>query len=178
MPLQRRIFIALQLVGGPAVLGSYLYGFRNMPDLVPMMWGGVPEAIRLPYTLWMFVAAAGYLCFSAFFWLRTDMGNARLLGGGFGRVNLGYALVLFPSAAWMPLTGAFLASGDRRYWWLTLAVLWLTAAGSSALVFALAHARPVRPDRLHALALAGAVAFSLQTVLLDAVVWPVLFRLP
>ncbi len=178
MPKKRRVFIALQLVGGPAVLGSYLYGFISIPELVPMMWGGVPEAIRLPYTAWMFAAAAGYLCFSAFFWKRIDMGRARLLGGGFGRVNLCYALVLFPSAAWMPLIGAFIYTGDRRYWWLTLAVLWIVAAGSMALTFALAQARPAKPDRLHALALAGAVAFSLQTVLLDAVAWPVLFRLP
>lgn len=156
------------------MLGSYVYGFANWPDAVSAMWGGVPEAIRPLYTSWMFVAAAGYLIFTSLFFFRTDAEQARLLGGrGYGTLNVLYALVLIGSALWMPATKLHLDGG------LPFAFVWLdllgVAAGSLGLLAAVATLAPRPPGLLSTLALAGAAGFCVQTVLLDAVLWPLLF---
>jgi hypothetical protein len=156
------------------VLGSYVYGFARWPDAVSAMWGGVPEAIRPLYTGWMFVAAAGYLVFTHLFFFRTDAAAARLLGGrDYGALNALYALVLVGSALWMPATKLHLDGA------LPFAFVWLdlvgVAAGSLGLLGAVATLAPRPPGAWRALALAGAASFCVQTVLLDAIVWPLLY---
>jgi hypothetical protein len=156
------------------VLGSYAYGFASWPDAVSAMWGGVPDAIRPLYTSWMFVAAAGYLVFTYLFFFRTDPTQARLLDGrGYGALQPHYALVLVGSALWLPATKLHQAGA------LPFAFVWLdllgVAAGSLGLLAALATLAPRPPGALHGLALAGAAGFCVQTVLLDAIVWPLLF---
>ena len=101
---QRRIFAALQLVGGPLVLGSYGYGLLRWPETAAAMWGGVPEAMRQSYIFFMFAAAAGYLALTQLFFFHAHPNRARVLGRGYWLLHLAYALVLFPSALWMPLT--------------------------------------------------------------------------
>ena len=146
------------------MLGSYAYGFARWPDAVSLMWGGVPEAIRPLYTAWMFVAAAGYLVFTALFFLRPEPPP---------RANRLYALVLVGSALWMPATKLHQDSA------LPFALVWLdllaVALGSLGLLAAVRALAPRPPGGLRALALAGAAAFCVQTVLLDAIVWPLLF---
>jgi hypothetical protein len=146
------------------VLGSYAYGFAHWPDAVPLMWGGVPEAIRPLYTVWMFVAAAGYLVFTTLFFLRPEPPP---------RANGLYALVLVGSALWMPATKLH-QDGALPFAWVWLDLLGV-ALGSLGLLAALAALAPRPPGRLRALALAGAAGFCVQTVLLDAIVWPLLF---
>jgi poly-gamma-glutamate synthesis protein (capsule biosynthesis protein) len=57
-------------------------------------------------------------------------------------------------------------------------VLFAVGAGSLGLVAAIARARPWPSPGLRRLALLGALAFSLQTALLDALVWPAFFPAP
>jgi hypothetical protein len=140
------------------VLGSYAFCFVRWPDAVAAMWGGVPEAVRPLYTAWMFVAAAGYLAFTARFWLREAPPPG---------VNALYAAVLAGSALWMPATKWHLDGAlPFAFVWLDLLVV---AFGSLGLL----RAAAALPERR--LALAGAAAFCVQTVLLDAIVWPLLF---
>ena len=154
----------LQLLGGPAVLGSYVYGFAHWPDAVSAMWGGVPQAIRPLYTSWMFVAATGYLVFTALFFSRPEPPP---------RVNLFYALVLVGSALWMPATRLHL-DGALPFAWVWLD-LFGVALGSLGLLTSVAALAPRPPGWLRGLALAGAAGFCVQTVGLDAIVWPLLF---
>ena len=172
---QKILLSCLQLVVGPLVLGSYVYSVGRYPDLVGAMWGGVPDALRPIYTAWMFVAAAGYLTFTYLFLFRTAPDSARVLGSGYGILNLLYALVLFPSAAWMPLTGEFLEGPSLGLWWLVKADLWLTLTGSLGLLAATVTLTPAWPGRIRGLAIASAVGFCIQTVLLDGIVWVWLF---
>ena len=58
------------------------------------------------------------------------------------------------------------------------AVLAVVALSSLALVAALLAARPAGTARGRIVAAAGAVFFSIQTALLDAVVWTICFPLP
>jgi hypothetical protein len=159
---QRRL-LALQLALGPAVLGSYVYGFAFWPDAVAAMWGGVPESMRDVYTAWMFVAAAGYLVFTPALFVHAS-GAPRLLAM--------FAAVLAGSVLWMPLTKWHLEGAVPFP--LVVLDLWLVAAGSLALLAT--TRRTALPGAWRIAAPLGAAAFCVQTVLLDAIVWPLFWK--
>lgn len=166
----------LNALGGAAVLASYAWGFVGRPEAMGALWGGIPEAARGLYTANMFLAAAGYFAFTPFVLFRLPPERTRIAGGFGYRLFLAlYALVLLPSALWLPLT--FLAVGDPGGWlfWLVRLDLAAVAVGSLGLLAALIGLRAPRPARGRALAVAGLVPFCLQTAALDAVVWPAFF---
>jgi hypothetical protein len=117
----------------------------------------------------MLAAAAGYFPMTGFVLSRLQHAP---------RVFLAlYALILLPSALWMPLTFAYLESPSAPLWWTVRGVLLLVGAGSLGVLAALL-AQPRGSEgrgRGWAAAVAGACAFSLQTALLDALVWPAYF---
>jgi hypothetical protein len=166
----------LNLVGGSAVLGSYAHGLLSNPLTRGALWGGVPDALRPIYTASMLLAAAGYFAFSFFVFFRCDPARTRVAGRfGFGAFHLLYALILVPSALWLPLTFAMLEAPSGALWLAIRGVLALVGLGSLGLVAAIATAHPPAAPASRAVALAGAVAFSLQTAVLDACVWPAYF---
>lgn len=176
---QKRILFGLNLLGGVAVLGSYYAGFATHPESVHALWGGVPEALRPFYTVSMLLAAAGYFPFTAFLLFAVDADRARLFGRfRFAWLNLLYALILIPSALWMPLTFSLLDTWSAGLWVAIRVVLALVGIGSLGLLAALIGLTPARPRAFHRLAIAGAVAFCVQTALLDAIVWPAYFPVP
>jgi hypothetical protein len=126
----------------------------------------------------MFLAAAGYLVFTWLLVLRIDPAKARFFGGrvGGGIVALAYAMILIGSIVWMPLTSyALEAQRPELVAWIVLD-LWVVALGTLLVIGALASIAP-RP-RGRAVALVGALFFALQTIVLDAIVWPLFFRVP
>lgn len=166
--------IALQLLGGPLVLGSYAWGFLANSAAMGALWGGVPEAARPLYTVNMFLAAAGYLLFAHTITFRLDLKTSRIAGrDGFRWFATCLALVLFPSAAWLPLTAVMLENPSTGLWWLIRIDLALVALGSLGIAVGLALPRPAPRGR--ALALVGALPFCFQTAILDALVWPAYF---
>jgi hypothetical protein len=174
----RRALLAIHLVGGLAVLGSYAHGFATWPELAPSLWGGVPDWLRPFYTASMLLAAAGYFAMSLPIAFRLDPERTRVGASGFGLFPWLYALILLPSALWMPLTFELLQRPRPGLWLAIRLVLLLVGAGSLLLCVAIARARPWPSRRLQRLALAGGLAFSLQTALLDALLWPALFPAP
>lgn len=178
MPASRTVFIIINAVLGPLVLVSYVASARVWPAQVGALWGGVPEGWRLPYTVNMFLAAAGYLAFTWHLFRHADAEGVRFFGRfGLGLINLAYLLILLPSAIWMPLTAYAVAHG-RDLMGAIRIVLWLVALGSLVVAMALASQRPERPRGTLSWARLGALPFCLQTVILDAVVWPSLFTIP
>ena len=171
----RRSLLALNLLGGTAVLGSYAHGLASNPLTRGALWGEVPDALRPLYTASMLLAAAGYFAFSFFVFFRLDPERTRVGRFGFLIFLALYALILLPSALWLPLTFAMLEAPSAALWAAIRTVLALVAVGSLGLVGALAVAGPARAPAARALALAGALAFSFQTALLDALVWPAYF---
>jgi hypothetical protein len=172
----RRSLLWLNVVGGVAVLGSYAHGLASHPLTRSEVWGGVPESLRPFYTVSMLCAAAGYFAFSFFVFFRLDPPTTRVFGRfGFGAFHLLYALILLPSALWMPLTFAMLDAPSGALWAAIRATLALVGIGSLGLVAAIARAEPARAPVARGVAVAGALAFSLQTAVLDALVWPAYF---
>jgi len=175
---QRRAMIWINLLGGTAVLASYAWGFVAQPDAMGALWGGVPEWARPLYTVNMFLAAAGYFLFTPYILRKLSPETTRIGGRfGFGILNLCYALVLVSSALWLPLTAQMVAQPSLGLWWLIRFDLALVALGSlGLLVSLLALNEPVPRGRW--LAVIGLVPFSLQTAVLDALVWPAYYPLP
>jgi hypothetical protein len=171
---ERRCFLALQLALGPAVLGSYALGVARWPEAVAAMWGGVPESLRGVYGAWMFVAAAGYAAFTPALFLGADPARVRLLfGWPYQALHGIYAALLGGSILWLPLTKLHL-DGVLPFAVVVLD-LWVVAASSLALLAITLRIAPPLPGAWRTLAPLGAALFCVQTVLLDALVWPLLW---
>lgn len=167
---------AINLVGGPAVLGSYVYELAKHPGQADALWGSIPKPVIPYYSSWMLVATAGYLMFSYFWFFKADADRTRIAGRyDLGLVNLLYVAILLPSALWMPLTFSYLAAPSSFGWWVVRIDLFGVAAGAIGMIWALAKVEPREPARLHRFAILGACGFAVQTVLLDALVWPAFF---
>ena len=174
----RTRLIILNAIGGIAVLATYALTFSR-PDAGEILWGGVPEAWRPLYTNNMFLAAAGYFPFTWLLVFGSDPARVRFLGRfGYGVLAVFYALVLFPSAAWLPLTFAFADSGSMLLWWAVRIDLALVAVGALGILGAVVTVDPPPNRALQVLAVVGGLAFCLQTVVLDAAIWPVYYPMP
>lgn len=172
---QRRTAVAINLLGGASVLGSYAYCLMSYPARVGDFWGGVPDGLRSLYTVNMFLAAAGYFAFTFFLLFRMNPAVGRGRSFGLGTFNALYALILIPSALWMPLTFAMLESPGDGLWWSIRLTLAAVGVGSLGLLVGLVAARPSPSSLTHKLAVVGSLAFCFQTAILDALVWPAYF---
>lgn len=175
MDSKKLTMVWINVIGGIAVLGSYAYCIASYRSQVGDFWGGVPEGLRSLYTVNMFLAAAGYFAFT--FFLLFRMSSAAPRRGGFGVTTFNglYALILVPSALWMPLTFAMLESPSDGLWWAIRLTLAAVGIGSLGLLAGLVAVRPTSKSLAHKLAIVGSLAFCMQTAVLDAVVWPAYF---
>ncbi len=176
MDASKRSLWWINILGGSAVLASYAWGIASNPLTRGEVWGGVPASLRPLYTTSMLLAAAGYFAFSHFVFFRLDPGKARI-GNlfGFGAFPLLYALILVPSALWMPLTFAMIEAPSDGLWWAIRLALGVVGIGSVGLLAALVTVEPPRAARARAVAVVGCLAFCFQTAVLDALVWPAFF---
>jgi hypothetical protein len=148
---KRRAMLWINLLGGVAVLASYVWGFTSKPDAMSALWGGIPEWARALYTLNMLLAAAGYFLFTPYIFLRLCPDSTRVAGRfGFGLFNICYVVILVPSALWLPLTAQMVVQPSIALWWLIRLDLALVALGSLGLLFSV----------------------------LDALIWPAYYPLP
>ncbi|MBW2541676.1 MAG: hypothetical protein JRF15_06260 [Deltaproteobacteria bacterium] len=170
-----RSLIALNAIGGIAVLTSYALGLFSDSSVGAELWGGVPEGLRPLYTVNMFLAAAGYFLFTPYILFKLDPEKTRIAGRfGYGMFHVLYALVLFPSAIWLQLTEAMIAQPSAWMWAAVRVDLALVGLGSLGLLVSLLTLNaPVTRGR--ALAVLGLLPFCLQTAVLDATVWPIFF---
>ena len=164
---EKRTMLLINVLGGIAVLGSYAWGIATHPD-PGVVWGGVPESLQPLYTVSMLTAALGYFLFGGFLLRSVDGDRLRV-------VNRCFVLILVPSALWMPLTFQMLAAPSPGLWIAIRIVLALVGLGSLGLLGALLRMGPGSSRAGHVLAIVGAVAFCVQTALLDALVWPAYF---
>lgn len=176
MHAQKRAWLAINIVGGAAVLGSYVHGLATHPDTRNALWGAIPEELKAVYSVTMWLAAGGYFLFSYYFFLRTDPDAVRFgKGFGFGLVNTLYAVIMVTSALWMPLTFAYLQSPGLGLWLAVRVDLLGVALGSIGLLVALFTMTPRAEGVAGVLALLGLLLFCLQTAFLDPLVWPQFF---
>jgi hypothetical protein len=172
----KRTLAEINIVGGAAVLGSYALGLATHPETGAQLWGDVPQAMKSFYIIWMFVATAGYFGFASFLLFRLDHARARIGGRIDSRLfSLLLAAILAPSAVWMPLTFEMLERPSDGLWLTIRLVLWTVGLASLGLVVALFSLRPRRPASAYRIAVVGSIVFTVQTLVLDALIWPAHF---
>ncbi len=178
MHKQKLTMVVLILLGGTAVLVSYVYPALTHPEYVEPAWGGVTPDIRRFYAPSMLLAALGFFLYTYFLLFRVDADEARIAGRfGFWVFNVLYAAILIGSALYLPLTFAYVANPGLPLWWGIRLVLAVVGLGSLALLASLLALQHKRPSWAYWLAVAGSVSFSFQTAVLDMLVWPALYPL-
>ncbi len=99
---QKRTLIWINALGGIAVLGSYAWSVLAHPGSGGDFWGGVPAAMQSGYTVTMLLAVAGYFAFTRFVF-RLRPAQVKIADRfDYRSFQLIYALILVPSALWMP----------------------------------------------------------------------------
>jgi len=175
---KKLLMILINIIGGIAVLGSYTVGITTNADAGTILWGGVPQSVRLFYTVGMLLATVGYFAFTYFILFRLNVENVSVANRfGFGVFNTLYALILIPSALWMPLTFLTVAQASMVLLWIVRLVLAIVGAASIGLFVGILKVEPRQPLWAHRLALVGSACFCFQTALLDAIVWSSFFRI-
>ena len=177
MKASKTALIVINVLGGIAVIGSYIYGLMTHPGQGNDLWGGVPEAIRGVYGLSMLFAAAGYLLFFYQIVVRLDASKAKLPWDlPYSAFHVLFIAILLPSSLWMSLTFAWLAESTTANWVAVRAVLFAVGLASTALLVVLAGLRSRAPDQHWWPGTIGAAVFTFHTLGLDAILWPILFR--
>ncbi len=171
MDKQKLIFLLINLLGGIAVIGSYVLGLRAHPGQTEALWGGVPVSIRPFYGINMLFAAAGYLAIFFILLLRVDPSIATIGKLPFWTLNLVYLLILVPSALWMSLTFSVADGYTLGRWAAVVSVLALTGLASIALLVSVIALTPRLPTPLFWVTVIGGIFLVLQTAVLDAIVW-------
>jgi hypothetical protein len=163
-------------LGGAAVLGSYLLAFAYAPEIRSALWGGIPEgALRSFYTVNMLLAAASFFPATAALTFATPIDAFReRVGFGFEALIAAYAAILIPSAAWLPLTALYIQEPSNTLWWMIRITLFTVGAGATMLGWMLIRRARGGPGWIAAAA-ALFSCFWLQTMVLDALVWPAFF---
>jgi len=177
MGTQQIILLVINILGGAAVIGSYVFGLSGQSGGANVLWGGVPNNIRPVYTVSMILSALGFFAFIYFILFRLVPGEV-LIGGRFG-FSLFYAIflvILVASAFWMPLTNAYVGNPSTGMWIGIRTVLVLVGLGSIALMLALLTLQTKVPGISYWLAVAGSGYFAFHTAILDAIVWAALFK--
>jgi len=172
---KKKAWLAINAIGGTAVLGSYAHGLLTHPETRGELWGSIPPELQSVYGVTMWLAAAGYFFFSYELAVRADAKAVRFGPFGFGLINALYALIMVAAATWMPLTFAYFEHPSDALWLAIRMGLFAVGSGSIGLTIALFTMRPRAEGISGVLALLGLLFFCLQTAFLDAFVWPLFF---
>lgn len=178
METKQIIFIAINLIGGILVLGSYAYTLKAGSEGQNALWGGVPNTSRGFYTISMFLSALSFFIFTSFILFKVNPKE-----GSIGSLSVYllffvfYFLILLPSAAWTPLTLLFIGSQNKTIWVLIRIILFLVALGSLGVLITLLFLKPKPSGVFYWSAITGIIIFFLHTFVLDALVWPAVFKI-
>lgn len=172
----RIALLILNIVGGVAVLGSYAHGISTHANPGAALWGGVPASLQPLYTASMLSATVGYLVFTGYVFFQIDPSSARFGPFGYASLVALYALILVPSALWMPLTFRYLGAPSDGGWLAIRAVLTTVGLASVGMIAALSALEDTAWSAFRIAAVVGASAFAFQTAVLDGLIWPAMLR--
>ncbi|MGB8222737.1 MAG: hypothetical protein WCF10_09115 [Polyangiales bacterium] len=173
---QKKRWLAINVLGGIAVLGSYAHGLITHPETRNLLWGDMPEPLKNVYGMTMWLAAGGYLAFVHYVLFRVDAAEVRVgQQFGFGVVNVCCAAVVVAAALWMPLTFVYLASPSTGLWALVRADLIVVAIGAVGLIVSYVNLSPRPTGGAGVVTILALLLFALQTAFLDPFVWPAFF---
>ena len=173
---QKKQWLAINVLGGVAVLGGYAHGLITHPETRDLLWGDMPEPLQSVYGVTMWLATAGYLVFMYYVLFRVDAAKARVgKRFGFGVINAYCAAVVIASALWMPLTFAYLDDPSSALWFLIRVDLIVVGIGAVGLIEAFFNLSPRPTGGAGMVTIVALLLFALQTAFLDPFVWPAFF---
>lgn len=176
MDAQKIIFLVINIIGGVAVIGSYILGAVTHPGMLDSLWGKIPPAVKSFNFIIMPLAVIGYLLFCYFILFHVDASRLRIASIlGFEAINAIFFFILVPSALWMSLTFAVVDNPATGPWWAVRTVLFIVGLASLALLIALLTSNIREPAWAYWLAIAGAVVFFIQTGINDSFIWAAYF---
>jgi hypothetical protein len=173
MGTQQLILLIINVLGGTAVIISYIYGFKGQVGGANVLWGNVSVSIRPLYFVSMIISAVSYFAFIYYILFKIDPAASNISYYLFYAIFL---VILVASAFWMPLTNVYVSNHGTGIWAAVRSVLALVALGSIALVWALLALRPDTRGVAYWLAVAGAGYFAFHTTILDAIIWAAYFK--
>ncbi len=177
MAMQQIIILIINVIGGAAVIGSYIFGLSGQTGGANVLWGGVPANIRPVYTVSMILSALGYFAFLYFILFRLNPSEVSIAGVfGFSLFYAIFLVILIPSALWMPLTNLYVGNPSTGMWVWIRVVLALVGLASIALVWALLSLETKGTGIAYWAAVVGSAYFAFHTAILDAIVWAALFK--
>jgi len=177
MRTEHIILLIINVIGGAAVIGSYLFGLRGQSGGANVLWGGVPDGIRPLYTISMIISALGYFAFLYYIFFQLEPRQISIAGvPGFTIFYVIFSVILIASAFWMPLTNMYVANPSTGIWFGVRIVLAIVGLASIGLLMVLLTLQGKVPGIAYWLAVAGSGYFAFHTAILDAVIWAALFK--
>jgi len=177
MAIQHIILLIINVVGGAAVIGSYIFGLGGQSGGTNILWGGVPANIRPVYFISMIICAVAYFAILYYLFFRLAPGEVVIAGRfNYTLFYVIFILMLLPSALWMPLTNLYTANPGMGLWIGIRTVLIIVGLASIALCWAIFSVQPRLPGVSFWLAAVGSGYFAFHTMILDGIVWAALFR--
>ena len=173
MGTQQIIVLIINILGGAAVMLSYVYGLRGQAGGANVLWGGTPQGIRPVYTVSMVLSALSYFAFIFYILFRANPADSNVSYSLYFAI---FIVILGASAFWMPLTNMYVNNGGTGLWIAIRGVLALVGLGSIALFITLLSVHSNAHGTAWWLAVVGAGYFALHTAILDAIVWAALFK--
>lgn len=177
MGIPQIMLLIINVFGGAAVIGSYIQGIVSHPGNLDILWGNITGSVRSLYFVSMILSALGYFAFIYYILFRLEPSSVRVPGNiGFEIFFVVFMGILLFSSLWMPFTYSYVDAPHPGTWIAVRIVLFLVALSSCALVWALVSLHSKDPSWPYWLAVAGSGYFAFHTTILDAFMWPVLYR--
>lgn len=174
MPIQKIIILIINIIGGVAVIGSYVWGLKSGTGGANALWGGTPASIKPIYAISMIIAALGYFAFIYFILFRLNVAEIK---PGFWIFYIIFLGILGASTFWMPLTNIFLTSPGTTLWIAIRVILAIVGLSSCILAGVLISLHTKETGFAYWLAVAGSVYFAFHTAVLDMILWPIFFKM-
>jgi hypothetical protein len=177
MVVQQVILLIINIIGGIAVIGSYIFGLNAQSGGANVLWGGVPTGIRPVYGVSMIISAIGYFAFLYFIFFKLTPDEVMIANRfGFWVFYIIFLLILIPSALWMPMTNMYVGNPGTGLWITVRTILIIVGLASVALVWALLTLQTKTPAVPYWLAVGGSAYFAFHTLILDGIIWAALFK--
>jgi len=174
---QQQVLFWINIVGGLAVILSYVLSILANQGNSEALWGGISGGSRSFYFVSMLLAALSYFAFTYFILFRLNPETVQVFQVmKFVVFPVIYCLILIPSALWMPLSYAMIGQPQIGVWIGIRAVLLIVGLAALCLVIALLALSPRPGGTTYWLAVAGSIVFCAHTLILDGMLWPAFFK--
>jgi hypothetical protein len=174
---QQQVCLWINVIGGLAVILSYILPIVTHQGNSEVLWGGISGGLRNFYLVSMLLAALSYFAFTYFILFRMNPETVHVFQVmNFIVFPIIYCFILIASALWMPLTYAMVGQPQISLWIGIRAVLLIVGLSALCLVIALLGLSPRPGGVAYWLAVTGSILFCLHTLVLDGMIWPAFFQ--